>query len=185
MTRAHNITEVNRLEDSHQQRKRLNNSLAVRSATDSRENIMIGLLYNMTTRLLLLFMLSAVMKLNGGESGTGHSLVCYKCHSVKSWEDCDKKMDGMNCSAIINPVCMKIEKTWRDNTETSSEVKTAYSRLCYPAKHCTLNECREKNWECKVGCCNTNLCNASTIMCPYALLIGVFLCFALEAICAF
>ena len=49
---------------------------------------MIGLLYKMTTRLFVLFMLSAVMKLNG-ESGTGqyklsmrHVIFLYKSTAV-------------------------------------------------------------------------------------------------------
>lgn len=138
----------------------------------------------MMTRLLFLLMLSAVMKANG-EAGTEHSLTCYKCYSETSWEDCDKKMYGMNCSAPLNEVCIKVENTWWDDTKNSSEQKTSYGRLCYHAEGCTLNECRENNWECKIDCCNTNLCNASTIMSPHALLIGVFLCFALEAISAF
>lgn len=91
----------------------------------------------------------------------------------------------MNCSARLNAVCIKVERTWRVITGNTSELKAAYSRLCYPVEECTLNECRENNWKCKVDCCNTNLCNASTIMSAHALLIGVLLCFALEAISAF
>ena len=94
-------------------------------------------------------------------------------------------MAGVNCSTGSNEVCLKIERTWWDYTKNSSEQKTAYSRLCYDAKDCTKKECLEKDWECTVDCCTTNLCNASNIMSPHALLIGVFLCFALEAISAF
>ena len=113
-----------------------------------------------------------------------HSLACYKCHSKISWEDCDNKMGGVNCSAGFD-VCIKVERTWQDYTNNSTQLKTTYSRNCYLAEECTQSECREKNWKCKIDCCTTSLCNASTIMSLHALLTGVFLCFALEAISAF
>ncbi|XP_020626053.1 uncharacterized protein LOC110063410 [Orbicella faveolata] len=143
-----------------------------------------GLPYKMKTRVLLLFMLLAVMELNG-ENGNEHSLACYKCDSETSWEDCDKNMHGMNCSAKYSEVCIKVERTWWDDQKNSSELKTSYARYCTLAEDCTKKECRERKWECKIDCCFTNMCNTSIITSPHALLIGVFLCLALESISAF
>ena len=112
-----------------------------------------------------------------------HSLACYKCYSETSWEDCDKNVHGMNCIAGYDEVCITIEKTSRD--EHSELPTTSYSRLCTIATQCTQEECRQNGWNCTIECCSSNLCNVNIIMSPHALLIGVFLCLALEAINAF
>lgn len=110
-----------------------------------------------------------------------HSLACYRCHSKKSWEDCDKNLSGIHCSNA--KVCIKIERTWRD--ANSKLPTTSYSRLCTIPTQCTQEECREQGWNCTIECCSSNLCNVKIIVSPHALLIGVFLCLALEAINAF
>lgn len=118
-----------------------------------------------------------------------HSLTCYRCYSTTSWEDCDKKMRAENCPTGYDEVCTKIKRTeWVDIKNSSQqEKKVHYFRGCDLAKACSGKECREKDWDCTVACCSTDLCNSNTSVNMLAsfILTAALPWIALEALFAF
>ncbi|XP_078348170.1 uncharacterized protein LOC144633220 [Oculina patagonica] len=129
---------------------------------------MLGFHKKLWSGMLLLFFLSGPLELHGesetGGETEGHSLTCYWCHSTTSWEDCDKKMNPMNCTTGYDEVCQKRKIImWVDIKNSSQQEKQVqYSRGCDLAKTCSGRECKEKDWDCTVDCCYTDLCNIST-----------------------
>ena len=106
----------------------------------------------------------------------GKALLCNKCRSSKSWEDCHEHRLLLNCSRIQSitfDVCLKVHMVQRQNgTELHS-----YAKNCGAPEMCSGDECIEHGDWCQVDCCNVDKCNKSGSIKVSYMIVGVLIAF--------
>ena len=91
------------------------------------------------------------------------SVMCYRCESSTSWQDCDKHLTIVNCSSSPNEECVQQYQIKNHLNGTPIQVTARYERSCASNNHCVGldTECQQHRYSCKARCCSLDLCNES------------------------
>ena len=95
----------------------------------------------------------------------GYGLKCYKCLSLKSWDDCATKHSEEDCPAT-GPYEMSCMNAYGEGPDQFK----AFYKGCYAKAYCDKDFCGNlqlapdegnKITKCKFDCCVTDLCNGA------------------------
>lgn len=93
----------------------------------------------------------------------GYGLKCYKCSSLKGWDDCATKQSEADCPTT-SPYEMSCMKAYGEGPDQYK----AFLKGCYPKVYCDGDFCSklmpaegDKITKCKFDCCVTDLCNGA------------------------
>ncbi|PFX20203.1 uncharacterized protein LOC111337170 [Stylophora pistillata] len=89
------------------------------------------------------------------------ALRCYACVSNISWEECDAKMELIDCPDGHDEVCIK-EHQVRYKYHDGDEQVELFSRTCGTADLCTKKHCEKFGIRCDPNCCHEDLCNRAS-----------------------
>lgn len=89
------------------------------------------------------------------------ALRCYACVSNISWEECNAKMELIECPDGHDEVCIK-EHLVRYKELTGDEYEELFSRTCGTADLCTNKNCEKYGVRCDPKCCHEDLCNTAS-----------------------
>lgn len=101
--------------------------------------------------LLLMFVVPCV----------GADLKCYLCLSYKSWEDCKKTENLVDCTPGHDEVCITQHKVTKDDSSNKG-YKEAFIKMCGQARLCAVKDCEKRSTSCQIDCCHRDGCNTAT-----------------------
>ena len=106
---------------------------------------------------------------------TGYGLKCYKCTTLKDWGDCETNRVETTCASGFDS-CGKI---FLDGEVAGVSFKTYY-KDCSVKAGCNKDLCKQVGQsgatinDCKVDCCESDLCNGAKV--PLVSAILLFAC---------
>ena len=95
---------------------------------------------------------------------TGYGLQCYKCSVLTSWDDCDKNKVNTTCLPGFDS-CRKVFV----DAEVSGVTFKTYIKDCTIKAGCSDDQCKAlaqagaKVNDCKIDCCEGDLCNGAKV----------------------
>ena len=114
-----------------------------------------------------------------------HRLLCYKCSSPNSWEECNAKSTVTPCPEGEDDACLTISADYWEFPNGTGRTLSSYAKYCSASDACSDKQCKQIGWKCTVKCCSHDMCNTGVAVLANIVSIAVVICLAVHNIFAF